>query len=86
MFSRNYDWSRGTWADFVGPSAGQDTRQTTEDPYVIEVYPDRGNASLYLCPYETALIVCRNASGIVGRYARVRQKHSTIWRTEQGTA
>lgn len=52
MLSRNYDWSTGTWADLAGPSAGQNTRRTTEDPYVIEVYPDRGYASLYICAYE----------------------------------
>ncbi len=52
MFSRNYDWPIGTWADMVGPSAQQNNRRTTEDPYVIEVYPDRGYASLYLCAYE----------------------------------
>ena len=50
--SRNYDWSTGTWADLLGPSAQKDERRTTEDPYVIEVYPDRGYPSLYLCAYE----------------------------------
>ncbi len=50
--SRNYDWSTGTWADLLGPSAQKDKRRTTEDPYVIEVYPDRGYPSLYLCAYE----------------------------------
>ncbi len=50
--SRNYDWSTGTWADLLGPSADKNTRRTTEDPYVIEVYPDHGYASLYLCAYE----------------------------------
>ena len=50
--SRNYDWSTGTWADLLGPSAQRGERRTTEDPYVIEVYPDRGYPSLYLCAYE----------------------------------
>ena len=50
--SRNYDWTTGTWADLLGPSAQKDQRRTTEDPYVIEVYPDRGYPSLYLCAYE----------------------------------
>ena len=50
--SRNYDWTTGTWAAILGPSAQQNDRRTTEDPYVIEVYPDQGYASLYLCAYE----------------------------------
>jgi hypothetical protein len=50
--SRNYDWSTGTWADLLGPSAQKDERRTTEDPYVIEMYPDHGYPSLYLCAYE----------------------------------
>ncbi len=50
--SRNYDWSTGTWADMLGSSAHKDGRRTTEDPYVIEVYPVTGYPALYICAYE----------------------------------
>ena len=52
ILSRNYDWSTGTWSDVLGAPRQNGERKTTEDPYVIEVYPDHGYPSLYLCAYE----------------------------------
>ncbi len=52
MLSRNYDFTTGTWQDLLGDTVQDTGRKTTEDPYVIEVYPDNGFASLYLCVYE----------------------------------
>ncbi len=50
--SRNYDFPTVSWAKMIGSPTQKDQRPTTADPYVIEVYPDKGYPSLYLCAYE----------------------------------
>ena len=50
--SRNYDFASAGWETLAGPGQNQDARGTTQDPYIVEVYPDEGYASLYLCAYE----------------------------------
>lgn len=52
MLSRNYDFSTGTWAQLMGRQSKPGARATTEDPYVMEIYPDNGYASLSMCAYE----------------------------------
>ena len=52
ILSRNYDFTTGTWAELLRIDPEPGARATTEDPYVMEVYPDTGYASLYLCAYE----------------------------------
>jgi len=50
--SRNYDFPTASWKDMVGPAAFEPERRNAEDPYVVELYPDTGYASLFLCAYE----------------------------------
>ena len=50
--SRNYDFSTAPWTELAGPAAYEPDRRNAEDPYVIEVYPDTGYASLFLTAYE----------------------------------
>lgn len=52
VLSRNYDFSTETYAEMRGVKPPHGMRPWTADPYVIEVYPDQGYASLYVCAYD----------------------------------
>ncbi len=52
VLSRNYDFSAETYAEMRGVEPPHGMRPWTADPYVIEVYPDQGFASLYVCAYD----------------------------------
>lgn len=52
MLSRNYDFSTRSFAEIVGAKKPAGARAMTADPYVIEIHPDRGYASLYLASYD----------------------------------
>lgn len=52
MLSRNYDFPTGTYSQITGAPAVPGERSMTGDPYVIEMHPDKGYASLYLCAYD----------------------------------
>ncbi len=50
--SRNYDFTTGTFAEVMGVPPSPKSRAMTADVYVMEVYPDQGYPSLYLCAYD----------------------------------
>lgn len=52
VLSRNYDFGTATYAEFIGQRPPKGSRAWTADPYIIEVYPHQGHASLYLCSYD----------------------------------
>lgn len=52
ILSRNYDFTTGTIADLVGQPSPPNLRPTTADPYILEITPDQGYASLTLCAYD----------------------------------
>jgi hypothetical protein len=52
MLSRNYDFPKARYAELRGQEAPAGARSMTGDPYVIEMYPDQGFASLYTCAYD----------------------------------
>jgi hypothetical protein len=52
MLSRNYDFPTGTFAKFVGAPPVEGARSMTGDPYLIEMRPDKGYASLYMGSYD----------------------------------
>jgi hypothetical protein len=52
MMSRNYDFPKARYADLAGKKAPAGARSMTGDPYVIEMHPDHGYASLYTCAYD----------------------------------
>jgi predicted choloylglycine hydrolase len=52
VLSRNYDFSTRTFAEIIGMPAERSSRPFTGDPYVIEVHPDKGYPSLYICSYD----------------------------------
>ncbi len=52
LMSRNYDFSTGTMAEIFGVSSSVPMRPMTSDVYIIEVYPDEGQPSLYVTPYD----------------------------------
>lgn len=52
ILSRNYDFTTGTFAEIVGMPPNPKSRAMTADVYVMEVYPDKGYPSLYLCAYD----------------------------------
>jgi len=49
VVSRNYDFTTGT---MFGQTPAEGEMAATSRPYVIEVYPDEGYPSLYLCSYD----------------------------------
>jgi hypothetical protein len=49
VVSRNYDFSTGTLAG-TKPPAGE--LPATARPYILELHPDRGHASLAICSYD----------------------------------
>lgn len=50
MFSRNYDFPKASYKELTG--RGDSARSMTGDPYVIEMHPDHGYASLFTCAYD----------------------------------
>jgi len=52
MLSRNYDFPTGTYAEITGAPKPATARSMTGDPYVLEVVPDKGYASLYVASYD----------------------------------
>jgi predicted choloylglycine hydrolase len=52
MLSRNYDFPKGTYAQITRRQGPANARSMTGDPYVIEMHPDKGYASLYICAYD----------------------------------
>jgi len=66
MLSRNYDFPKASYAQITGQGKGAGVRSMTGDPYVIEMHPDKGFASLFLCAYdlEGAAIDGVNAKGV----------------------
>jgi predicted choloylglycine hydrolase len=50
MFSRNYDFPKASYAELTRRGSGG--RSMTGDPYVIEMHPTKGYASLYTCAYD----------------------------------
>lgn len=52
MMSRNYDFPKATYAELTRRPVPKGARSMTGDPYVIEMYPTDGLASLYTCSYD----------------------------------
>lgn len=52
VLSRNYDFTTESLAEMLGRPPKQSSRPFTGDPYVIEMWPDRGYPALYLCSYD----------------------------------
>ncbi|MEZ0326564.1 MAG: C45 family autoproteolytic acyltransferase/hydrolase [Fimbriimonas sp.] len=52
MLSRNYDFPTVTLAEMTGRVAPEGARAMTADPYVVEMRPDNGFASLYIASYD----------------------------------
>jgi len=50
--SRNYDFTTGTFAELLGGKPPVGVRRMNADAYVMEVYPDKGIPSLYVCAYD----------------------------------
>lgn len=49
---RNYDFTTQTLAEMMGRKSSPTDRAFTADPYVIEMHPDKGIPSLYMCSYD----------------------------------
>lgn len=52
MLSRNYDFPTGSFAEITGSPKPPKARSMTGDPYVLEIVPDKGFASLYVASYD----------------------------------
>jgi penicillin V acylase-like amidase (Ntn superfamily) len=52
MLSRNYDFPKGTYSQLTGGKPYPGERSMTGDPYVIEMYPNKGYPSLFICAYD----------------------------------
>jgi penicillin V acylase-like amidase (Ntn superfamily) len=52
MLSRNYDFNTLSFAEMVGAPKPKGARAFTADPYVIEMHPEQGYASLYIAAYD----------------------------------
>jgi hypothetical protein len=52
VLSRNYDFTTLTFAEMIGRPKPKNARPSTGDPYVIEMHPDKGYASLYIAAYD----------------------------------
>ncbi len=52
LISRNFDFSLGTASQMVGMPPRPGELPMVSRPYVFEVYPDEGYASVYLCVYD----------------------------------
>jgi len=52
MMSRNYDFPKASYSQLTGRPHIDGERSMTGDPYVIEMHPDHGYASLYTCAYD----------------------------------
>ena len=66
MFSRNYDFPKATYAELTHSPDAKSKRSMTGDPYVIEMHPTKGYASLFTCAYdlEAGAIDGVNAKGV----------------------
>jgi len=52
MISRNYDFPKASYSQLTRRPEVKGERSMTGDPYVIEMHPDHGYASLYTCAYD----------------------------------
>jgi predicted choloylglycine hydrolase len=52
MFSRNYDFPKASYGELTRRGTVPGARSMTGDPFVIEMHPNRGYASLYTCAYD----------------------------------
>ncbi|MBI1853760.1 MAG: hypothetical protein HYR85_25775 [Planctomycetes bacterium] len=52
ILSRNYDFSTETFAEMVGAKPPAGAKAMDADTYVIEMVPDRGYPSLFVCAYD----------------------------------
>jgi hypothetical protein len=52
LFSRNYDFTLGTASQMVGLPPQPDELPISSRPYLFEIYPDEGYASIYMCVYD----------------------------------
>lgn len=52
ILSRNYDFNTLSFAEMVGAPKPKGARAFTADPYVIEMHPEQGYASLYIAAYD----------------------------------
>jgi hypothetical protein len=52
VLSRNFDFTTASFAEIMGTGRPPGARAMTADPYVIEMYPEKGYPSLYLCAYD----------------------------------
>jgi len=52
MLSRNYDFPKFSYGQLTHRKDAPGARSMTGDPYVIEMHPDHGYASLYTCAYD----------------------------------
>jgi penicillin V acylase-like amidase (Ntn superfamily) len=52
MFSRNYDFPKASYGQLTRRGGDPNARSMTGDPYVIEMHPTKGYASLYTCAYD----------------------------------
>ncbi len=53
LLSRNYDFSTGTLADLTGqPEKGKGQRGFTADPYLMEIHPKGGYATMMMVAYD----------------------------------
>jgi len=66
LLSRNYDFSTGTFAELLGGKPPAGARPMNADAYVMEIYPDVGHPSLYICAYDllTGAMDGVNAAGV----------------------
>jgi hypothetical protein len=66
IISRNYDFTTATLAEMMGMPAERSSRPFTGDPYVLEILPDKGLASLYICSYDllSACVDGVNSAGV----------------------
>lgn len=52
MLSRNNDFMTGTFHNMLGLPAEPSVKAMIAEPYLMEVYPDEGYPSLYLCTFD----------------------------------
>ena len=52
VLSRNYDFSTKTYAELTGRTAAPNSRAFTADPYILELHPTKGYASLAIVSYD----------------------------------
>ncbi|MEI8281109.1 MAG: C45 family peptidase [Armatimonadota bacterium] len=52
ILSRNYDFSTKTYAEMTGRESGPKDRAFTADPYILELHPTKGYATLAVVSYD----------------------------------